>query len=111
MTTEEVIKQIQLLVERNNMNCAIAVQSNTENRVSVCLRGNEREVGGCIISMLGGGRIGPNNLATLGAYCIAESKGLKGFGDAQKFTDYLVGCAEMYKQHSSMIKPDTRGMS
>ena len=111
MTTEEVINQIKAIVEANDMNCAIAVQSNEEGTVSLCLRGDEREKGGCLIALLGSGQISDDNLAILGAYCIAQAKGLKGFGDAKKFGEYLCGCADMYKKHSEMINPDTKGMS
>lgn len=111
MTPEEVIQKIRDLVVENNLNCTIAVQSDAQNKVCIAMRGDEQKMGGCLISLLGSGQIGPHNLATLGTYCIAQAKGLKGFGDARKFGNYLMGCADMYQQHSDMINPNTKGLS
>ena len=111
MTTEEIINQVKALVEKSNCTCAVAVSSAKEEKVSVCLRGNEQEVGGCLITMLGGGQISQDNLAVLGAYCIAQAKGLAGFADANKFSNYLMGCADMYFHHSSLIPDSKKGLS
>ena len=111
MTPEEVIEQIKRLVEENHLNCTIAVQHEIQNKVCIAMRGNERQMGGCIITLLGSGQIGPHNLAVLGTYAIAQAKGLKDFRDAAKFGDYLMGCADMYQQHSDMMNPNTKGLS
>ncbi len=103
MNTEKAIEEITKIVEKYDLDCSIAVSSNEECQTSVCMRGNEHEVGRCIIAMLQCDQFTQEALAVLGAYCIARSRGLKGFEDAAKFSEYLGGCADVYLKCSDMI--------
>ena len=111
MKIEEVAKKIQAIMDGSGLNCVIAIQSDNENKVSLCSYGDEQHIGGCLMAILGSGQISEFGLGILGAYGIALSKGLVGFEDAEKFSEYLSGCADVYFQHSKMIGPSKKGMS
>lgn len=109
MNSEEIINAIKSVVEGENCTGIAAIQKNGE--ISIITRGNEQALAGSIITLLGADQISSFGLSIIGAYCIAHAKGLKGFGNANKFADYLMGCAEVYFQHSDMMNPNTRGLS
>lgn len=101
MTTEEIIERIRQLIEDElneevDFNWAIAVQDEANDQLSMCLRGNERILSGCIISIIGAANIQGHNLAIIAAYCLAEAYGFKEFRNAQKFADHLMNCTKLY---------------
>lgn len=96
MTTEETIEVIKQIIENSDFNAVIAVQDEANDQISLCLRGNERILSGCFLTLLGAARIKKHNLAIIAAYCLAEAYGFKDFRDANKFADHLMNCTKLY---------------
>ncbi len=98
MTTEEIIEKIRRLIEDADFNAAIAVQDDANDQISMCLRGNERILSGCILSIIGAANIQGHNLAIIAAYCLAEAYGFREFRNAQKFAEHLMNCTKLYAE-------------
>ena len=98
MSTEEIIERIRQLIESADFNGVAAIQDETNDQISLCLRGDEQAIGGAIISLLGTGRIGKHNLSIIAAYCLAIANGFKDFRNPQRFAEHLMNSSQLYAQ-------------
>lgn len=110
MTTEEIIKQIETLVDGAGCSCTVAVQSADGEKIAVCVRGDQAEIAKCLM-MLMCENLEDATLGVIAAYAMVLAKAPTGFKDPEKFHNYLQGCADAYFRHSGADPGSKKGLS